>query len=196
MTATMTTQTAALDAAAERINKAHRRVLRAGHEAVMAAIEAGEELIETKPRVKASGHDWLPWLGANFDGHERTAQLYMWVARRAEDAKRVSHLGVGGAVRALREAARDPVTHALIRRAADSERPERALVLTYDGVEIAPDEAAASSARQRPEVRGYLAAVGEVLDMLAEVERGDCDLKDIRRRLLWLRCRALEEGAR
>jgi hypothetical protein len=49
--------------------------------AVAHAIRAGELLIEAKAQV---GHgNWLPWLKANFDGSERTAQNYMRLALKS-----------------------------------------------------------------------------------------------------------------
>jgi hypothetical protein len=185
-----------LDKLAAEINEAHRNVGRCGSEQVAHALVAGARLIEAKSRVKHG--EWLPWLAENFEFSPRTAQTYMWLAQRAEDAQRVSHLGLGGVLAALRASSRglvggpDTLMHALIHRAANSERPERAITIGLDGLELAPaDRAAASSARRQPEVRGYLAAISEVLGMLAEVDRGDCDLGDVRRRLLALRQQAL-----
>lgn len=67
--------------------------------AVQHAIQAGELLTEAKAQVKHG--EWLPWLGANFPASTRTAQGYMRLAERAEDAQRLAHLGVGGALKEL-----------------------------------------------------------------------------------------------
>lgn len=55
--------------------------------AVGHAISAGELLIAQKAEL-AHG-EWLPWLEANFNGSERTAQNYMRLAR---DPQRVADL--------------------------------------------------------------------------------------------------------
>jgi hypothetical protein len=67
--------------------------------AVGHAVRAGELLLEAKSQVKHG--DWLPWLEANFSGSTRTAQGYMRLARRAEDAQELAHLGVEGALKQL-----------------------------------------------------------------------------------------------
>ena len=51
------------------------------------AIRAGEALSEAKAQLPHG--EWLPWLDANFDATNRTAQMYM---RLAANAKHVSHL--------------------------------------------------------------------------------------------------------
>src|SRR5262245_1763877 len=68
-------------------------------DAVGHALAAGELLIEAKGRVKHG--EWLPWLEANFPGSTRSAQGYMRLAENAEDAQRVAHLGVKGALKEL-----------------------------------------------------------------------------------------------
>lgn len=68
---------------ARRINEEHRAVgaaLRAGLEHARAA---GELLIEAKAKVPYGG--WLPWLKANCEVSERTAQAYMRVSRQWEE---------------------------------------------------------------------------------------------------------------
>lgn len=63
------------------------------------AVRAGELLLEAKAQV---GHgEWLPWLEANFPGSVRSAQGYMRLAENAEDAQRVAHLGIKGALKQL-----------------------------------------------------------------------------------------------
>lgn len=60
-------------------NEAHARANEAGRSMVTHAIEAGDALTQAKQQV--SHGDWRPWLEANFDGSERTAQDYMRIAR-------------------------------------------------------------------------------------------------------------------
>lgn len=83
--------------------------IRAEHEAAQAAfgaavghaIRAGQLLTAAKAQL-AHG-EWLGWLGENFPASTRTAQGYMRLAARAEDAQRLAHLGVAGALRELAE---------------------------------------------------------------------------------------------
>ena len=88
-----------LDELASAIRHEHLRCEKSYADAVEAAIRAGELLIEAKEQVGHGG--WLPWLANHFAGSVRTAQGYMRIARHPEDARRVSHLGVGAALRAL-----------------------------------------------------------------------------------------------
>lgn len=70
-----------LDDLARGINEAHDACLTARRSATARAREAGELLEEAKARVKHG--EWLPWLKTNCpEVTERTAQLYMLVARR------------------------------------------------------------------------------------------------------------------
>ncbi len=71
----------------------------AWHDAVSHAIRAGELLTEAKAQVKHG--EWLPWLEANFPGSPRSAQGYMRLGENAEDARRVAHLGIKGALKEL-----------------------------------------------------------------------------------------------
>jgi hypothetical protein len=64
---------------AERINAEHVAVLTAARTCLEHARQAGELLAEAKT---ACGHGrWLPWLKANVEFSERTAQAYMRVAK-------------------------------------------------------------------------------------------------------------------
>jgi hypothetical protein len=67
--------------------------------AIAHAVRAGELLIEAKGQLKHG--EWLPWLAANFPGSARSAQGYMRLAEHAEDAQRVAHLGIKGALKQL-----------------------------------------------------------------------------------------------
>jgi Protein of unknown function (DUF3102) len=66
---------------------------------VQHAVRAGELLIEAKGQV--SHGQWLPWLEANFPYSVRSAQGYMRLAENAEDAQRVAHLGIKGALKQI-----------------------------------------------------------------------------------------------
>lgn len=83
----------------QEIAQHHHATEAAARTAVAHAIAAGERLVEVKSRVGHGG--WLPWLKDHFPASERTAQLYMSLARRPVDAQRVADLGIAGAVRAL-----------------------------------------------------------------------------------------------
>src|SRR5215216_3184776 len=68
-----------LAALAEQINEEHRLCEQAARNSVEHARAAGEMLIEAKSQVPHGG--WLPWLEENFEDSERTAQVYMRIAR-------------------------------------------------------------------------------------------------------------------
>jgi hypothetical protein len=99
-----TTAPAELATLAAAINQEHRLcegALRAG---LAHAVRAGELLMQAKA-LCAHGA-WLPWLAANFEGSERTAQAYMRVAREAPaladgNPQRVADLSFRGALAAL-----------------------------------------------------------------------------------------------
>jgi hypothetical protein len=69
----------ALQDLAGRINEAHRQVELHAAAALEKAREAGDLLLDAKGKV---GHGrWLPWLAENVCCSERTAQIYMRVAK-------------------------------------------------------------------------------------------------------------------
>lgn len=74
--------------------------------AVVHAIRAGELLTEAKAQVRHG--EWLPWLEANFPASVRSAQGYMRLAARAEDAQALAHLGIEGALKQLAAPREDP----------------------------------------------------------------------------------------
>ena len=93
-----------LPALAQQINGEHRQCEEAIGAAVQHAIRAGELLVEAKALCQHG--EWLSWLGANFEGSERTAQAYMRVAREWPkladgDPQRVADLSYREAVRLL-----------------------------------------------------------------------------------------------
>lgn len=59
-------------------NSEHALAREAGEAMIEHAMRAGEALVRAKAQM-AHG-EWLPWLAANFDGSEWTAQAYMRVA--------------------------------------------------------------------------------------------------------------------
>jgi Protein of unknown function (DUF3102) len=92
-----------LDTLAERINEEHRKVEAAMGRALQHARRAGKLLVEAKERTYHG--EWLPWLKANFEGSERTAQMYMRVHSRwpeiEANTKSVSYLTLTGALGAI-----------------------------------------------------------------------------------------------
>jgi hypothetical protein len=88
---------------AARISAEHRASTAAMQRGVEHAIRAGELLIEAKRQLK-HGH-WLPWLIKHCEMSERTAQLYMRLARAKPELEanpqRVADMTVRGAVAVL-----------------------------------------------------------------------------------------------
>jgi hypothetical protein len=85
------------------INAEHHAVESAAQTAFAHALRAGELLLQAKRVVGHGG--WGRWLAENFEGSERTAQLYMRVhERQAElpgDPQRVADLSLREAARLL-----------------------------------------------------------------------------------------------
>lgn len=84
---------------AAEIRRAHADVQEAAKTAAEHAIAAGHALIEAKALVGHGG--WLPWLREHCALAERTAQLYMKIARSGHSAETVSALGLKGAEQSL-----------------------------------------------------------------------------------------------
>jgi hypothetical protein len=84
---------------AAEIRKAHADVQDAAKTAAQRAIDAGHSLIEAKELV-AHGQ-WLPWLRENCALAERTAQLYMKIAKSGLESATVADLGLQGAAEAI-----------------------------------------------------------------------------------------------
>lgn len=74
---------ASLDTLAASANRAHREAERLALSTLDYARQAGEALNEAKVQMAHGG--WGPWLAANFEGSERTAQVYMRVANRWDE---------------------------------------------------------------------------------------------------------------
>jgi len=84
---------------AAEIRKAHADVQDAARTAAQHAIEAGHALIEAKDLV---GHgQWLPWLREHCALAERTAQLYIRIARSGLESATVADLGLQAAAKAF-----------------------------------------------------------------------------------------------
>ena len=77
---------------AEEIKRAHTGVMDAAKTAAERAIEAGNALIEAKALVKHG--EWLPFLRDHCEIPERTAQLYMKIARLELEPATVADLGI------------------------------------------------------------------------------------------------------
>lgn len=81
------------------IRRAHANVQEAAKTAAEYAIAAGHALIEAKELSKHG--EWLRWLADHCALAERTAQLYMKLARSGHSASTVAALGLKGAEQAL-----------------------------------------------------------------------------------------------
>lgn len=94
---------------ADEINAQHRAVEAAVSSSLDHAIRAGELLIEAKSELPHGS--WLAWLDENFEGSERTAQVYMVLAKRRDEIdgeirNAVADLGLRAAVASLPKASR------------------------------------------------------------------------------------------
>jgi hypothetical protein len=84
---------------AAEIHEADGRFRCSTEEAAAAALDAGARLIEAKALLKHG--QWLPWLRDHVVMSERTAQLYMRLAKSGLDIRSVADLGVKAAAEAL-----------------------------------------------------------------------------------------------
>src|SRR6476469_3025680 len=82
---------------AAEIRKAHADVQDAAKTAAQRAIEAGHALIEAKELVEHGG--WLPWLRQHCALAERTAQLYMQIAKTGLKSATIADLGLKAAAK-------------------------------------------------------------------------------------------------
>jgi hypothetical protein len=88
-----------LPALAAEIRRAHADVQEAAKTAAQRAIDAGHALIEAKDLLPHGG--WLPWLREHCALAERTAQLYMKIARSGIESATVADLGLQAASQAI-----------------------------------------------------------------------------------------------
>lgn len=84
---------------AAEIRQAHADVQEAAKTAAERAIAAGHKLIEARELVQHG--QWLPWLREHCALAERTAQLYMQLARKGVEPAIVADLGLQAATKAL-----------------------------------------------------------------------------------------------
>ena len=84
---------------AAEIRCAHADVQEAAKTAAERAIDAGKALLEAKELVNHG--EWLPWLRENCALAERTAQLYMQLAKKGVPPETVAALGLSAAANAL-----------------------------------------------------------------------------------------------
>lgn len=84
---------------AAEIRVAHSDIQEAAKTAAQRAIDAGHLLIEAKELVKHG--EWLPWLKQHCALAERTAQLYMKIAKSGHTPDTVATLGLKAAEKAL-----------------------------------------------------------------------------------------------
>lgn len=111
-------------ALARRIVSEHEAYCAAATDALEHAIACGRFLIEAKAKPDI-GHRgaWLPWVESNCGLSARVAQMYMRIARSelarlSPDAKRVSHLSMRAAIKALAS------PKALAKALGDDAKPE------------------------------------------------------------------------
>ena len=84
---------------AQEIKAAHEGVQDAARTAAERALEAGHALIEAKTVL---GHgQWFPWLKEHVGFSDRTAQLYMRIAKLGLESETVADLGVKAAAKVL-----------------------------------------------------------------------------------------------
>lgn len=98
------TQTAIAPDLIRQINEAHSNCERAAQSAVGHAVRCGELLLQAKAAVPHG--EWLVWLAENTQVNERTAQLYMRLARELpkldpSKAQRVADLPLREALRLI-----------------------------------------------------------------------------------------------
>ena len=88
---------------AEEINSEHRAFLGSLSKTAEHGIRAGELLAEAKNQYKHG--EWLPWLRANFDGSERSAQVYMQMFRNRDEIRAKTQgsadLSIAGALKEI-----------------------------------------------------------------------------------------------
>ena len=103
---TMTECSNRLPILAAEIRKAHADVQDAAKTAAERAIEAGHALIEAKALVPHG--QWLPWLREHCALAERTAQVYMKIAKLGLKSATVADIGLNAAAKVITLAYPDP----------------------------------------------------------------------------------------
>lgn len=102
--------TSSLAQLAQEINGHHQQCEQALQTGLQHARQAGLLLVQAKAQIPHGG--WLPWVQANCDMTERSAQRYMMIANRWDEltakTTRVSHLTYREGLRLLAEPAGEP----------------------------------------------------------------------------------------
>src|SRR5215203_6151081 len=92
-----------LETLAEEINSEHRAFIGSLSKTAEHGIRAGELLAEAKG--KCAHGEWLPWLRHNFEGSERTAQVYMQMYRNRDEIRAKTQgsadLSIAGALKEI-----------------------------------------------------------------------------------------------
>jgi len=150
---------------AARINAEHEAATSFMQQSLDRAIRAGELLIEAKKQLNKHG-GWLAWLRGNCQVPERTAQLYMHIARNADEIRNVADLTLRGALSWVKE-----IKHAerLARRASYTLETPRAMLPTPAGRRM-------RIARHR-EDRQWMLAIGPNISRGALLERQEAARK-------------------
>jgi len=95
-----------LEHLADQICEKHQQVRTATRSGVERGIEAGTLLIEAKDKVKHG--EWSRWLRDSCDISERTARLYMQLARSRETLEDLANLTIEGAAKLLAKPKSEP----------------------------------------------------------------------------------------
>jgi hypothetical protein len=162
--------------------------------------------------------EWGAWLDEHFPASHRTAQNYMRLADRAEDAQRLAHLGVAGALKQLAapkpegdpldaieqrierdvqewlkdaKAKADPGLHRLLDLEATIEKAER---WRREGARAALEVARARDETDPSLARAAARYAAAVMSDEGNGPRGD-DEMDAKERYHAELCRAMAEGA-
>ena len=106
---------------AEEANEAHERAQACFESGIAHAQRAGAALIKAKAQIDHGG--WSAWLASNFNGSERTAQLYMRLVRRLPE---------------LDDETRNAVADSSLREAATLIAEPRTLRIEYSVPELRP----------------------------------------------------------
>src|SRR5215203_583705 len=92
-----------LDTLAQQINEEHRAFIGSLKKTVEHGIRAGELL--TRAKAERPHGTWLPWLSENFEGSERSAQVYMQMYRNRNEIRakyaESADLSISGALKEI-----------------------------------------------------------------------------------------------
>jgi hypothetical protein len=145
---------------AQRINAEHREACAALARSLHHAMAAGDMLVEAKRRVKREGGQWLPWLSQHCAMSERSAQVYMKLAKNrqaieARSAAGAADFSIRNAIELLKPPKAEPEGFELPKIGdVKSEEAGREAPL----MDMAPAPAASSAAADQLEERVELDA--------------------------------------